>query len=155
MSGHADTIRAEFPDSTPRPWYFDGWDIFTSASSAGSRGDGHRLVVPLSHLNETFHPSQKVSEDDARLIVAAVNERDALLAENRRLREALERIAEFADMASSRDASAATENKLAVALAAREAMREHRKGRPIAFSPPPVKFWLEPGNSIPTSRRPF
>lgn len=26
-------------------------------------------------------------------------------------------------------------NKLAVALAAREAMREHRKGKPIAFQP--------------------
>ena len=27
------------------------------------------------------------------------------------------------------------DNKLAVALAAREAMREHRKGKPIAFQP--------------------
>lgn len=31
------------------------------------------------------------------------------------------------------DAAHRRENKLAVALAAREAMREHRKGKPIAF----------------------
>lgn len=59
--------------ATERPWYFDGWDIFTAGSSAGPRGDGHRLVVPLSHLDNTFHPSQRVSRYDAELIVRAVN----------------------------------------------------------------------------------
>ena len=59
--------------ATAAPWYFDGWDIFTEATSAGPNGDGHRLVVPLSHLNETWHPSQQVSAADAELIVRAVN----------------------------------------------------------------------------------
>ena len=70
MSGLSET---QFADSTPRPWYFDGWDIFTAFNSAGVRGDGHRLVIPLSHLNNTFHPSQRVNEADVRLIVEAVN----------------------------------------------------------------------------------
>lgn len=64
--------------STPRPWYFDGWDIFTSASSAGPRGDGHRMVIPLRAINDAvFHESMRVKAEDARLIVAAVNAMDS------------------------------------------------------------------------------
>lgn len=51
------------------PWYFDGWDIFSTGSTADT--GGHRCVVPLPH--ETFHPSQQVSPYDAELIVRAVN----------------------------------------------------------------------------------
>ena len=53
--------------ASPTPWYFDGRDIF----SESFQENGHRLVVPLP---DTWHPSQGVSEFDARLIVAAVNE---------------------------------------------------------------------------------
>lgn len=60
--------------TSPRPWYFDGRDIFSTGPTDDT--GGHRLVVPLPN---TFHPSQRVSDADAELIVRAVNEHDALL----------------------------------------------------------------------------
>jgi hypothetical protein len=62
-------------EPSPRPWYFDGWDIFTTGPT-GNTG-GHRLVVPLPR--DTFHPSQRVRDADARLIVRAVNAYDTFL----------------------------------------------------------------------------
>lgn len=59
-------------EATPRPWYYDGRDIF----AVGIKEDGHRLVIPLP---DTFHPSQEVSKADAELVVLAVNSHDALM----------------------------------------------------------------------------
>lgn len=67
-------------EASPRPWYFDGRDIFSTGPTDDT--GGHRLVVPLPN---TFHPSQRVSDADAELIVAAVNAYD-------RMRDALEEI---------------------------------------------------------------
>lgn len=60
---------------SPRPWYFDGRDIFSTGPT--DETGGHRLVVPLPN---TLHPSQRVSDADAELIVRAVNAYDALVA---------------------------------------------------------------------------
>lgn len=61
--------------ASPRPWYFDGWDVFSTGATDGT--GGHRLVFPLPH--PTWHPSQRVSPADAELAVRAVNEYEALL----------------------------------------------------------------------------
>jgi hypothetical protein len=53
-------------NASPRPWYFDGRDILTASQGE----NGHRLVVPLPN---TIHPSARVSDFDAELIVRAVN----------------------------------------------------------------------------------
>jgi hypothetical protein len=82
VPGPDDTIRL-LADASPRPWYFDGWDIFTTGPT--DETGGHRLVVPLPN---TVHPSQRVSKADAELIVLAVNEYERLVGERDHLREA-------------------------------------------------------------------
>lgn len=91
-SGLSDTQLAE--RATPRPWYYDGRDIFSTAVGQ----DGHRLVVPLP---ETWHPYQEVSPFDAELIVRAVNTfGDAALLRERidKLELALTPFASYADV---------------------------------------------------------
>lgn len=49
-------------------WWFDGRDIFTDDGQGAAE---HHLVVPLP---DTWHESQRVSDDTARFICAAVND---------------------------------------------------------------------------------
>lgn len=72
--GHSEIALDE---SSPRPWYFDGWDIFSAGTRGGVNNDGHRLVLPASHLDQTWHPSQRMNRADLQLIVEAVNAYDA------------------------------------------------------------------------------
>lgn len=64
-----------FINATPRPWVFDNEAIWSGAF----------VVVEFDALNGNADER----EASARLIVAAVNERDALREEIRRLRDAL------------------------------------------------------------------
>lgn len=62
-----------YSEASTRPWYFDGRDIFTTGSTEET--GGHRLVIPLPN---TLHPTQQVTEADAKLVVMAVNEHELL-----------------------------------------------------------------------------
>jgi hypothetical protein len=85
--------------ATARPWRVQGWDNTPGdrgcyilgggpENSTGEHMVGAALPLPITNRAEC--------EANAELIVTAVNEHDALLAEAGRLREALKRIEECA-----------------------------------------------------------
>ncbi len=69
------TLRSLLAAGTPRPWYARGRQLSRVPDSSGMGG-----TLPTNHLGVT------AERDDASLIVAAVNEAEALLDENERLR---------------------------------------------------------------------
>ena len=75
-----------FPDATARPWVVYRAKLSIGAEVVVDLDGGYRTVV-----------AECGEADDAALIVAAVNERDALQAEVARLREALTRTVAFVD----------------------------------------------------------
>jgi hypothetical protein len=93
VGGALVTARAstqEFPDATPRPWHQDeGFPLAICQADGSSLGAMEPGFPQISNAE---------MEANAALVCCAVNERDGLLAENKRLREALAGLLEQADL---------------------------------------------------------
>lgn len=76
------TIKKRFPNATPRPWRYQGWDDTPGDAGAyilggGPDGSMDEHMVGAA-LPQPTHRNRAECEDNARLMVDAVNSYDAL-----------------------------------------------------------------------------
>jgi hypothetical protein len=91
----------EHSKATPRPWR-----IYDMCLPARKRIEIHGYaekpvaIIPQQERGKHYQPeSTPITRDNAALIVEAVNNHDRLIEENKRLRDVLERIANYATAA--------------------------------------------------------